>query len=61
MVFSKRTRRVQTRLPEGYFDLPKEERLRWARQFALDVREERDAAREAEAEAGETGDEERDR
>lgn len=56
MVFSKRTRKVQTRLPEGYFDLPKEERLRWARQFALDVRDERDAAREAEA-----GDEERDR
>ncbi|MEV8630311.1 hypothetical protein AB0395_01515 [Streptosporangium sp. NPDC051023] len=54
MAFSKRARKVQTRLPEGYFDLPKEERLRWARQFALDVRDERDTAREAEREEQES-------
>ncbi|WP_336209379.1 hypothetical protein [Nonomuraea sp. LPB2021202275-12-8] len=35
-------RKVHAALPEGYFDLPEEERLAWAEQLAEELKKERD-------------------
>ncbi|WP_344474560.1 hypothetical protein [Nonomuraea monospora] len=41
-----RRRKIQAALPEGYFDLPEEERLAWAKGLAEELREERDGRNE---------------
>ncbi|WP_214414802.1 hypothetical protein [Sphaerisporangium fuscum] len=43
MVFWRR-RKIHAALPEGYFDLPEEERLAWAKQLAEELKKQRDAA-----------------
>ncbi|MEW9552857.1 hypothetical protein [Nonomuraea sp. NPDC050783] len=40
-----RRRKTYAALPEGYFDLPDEERLAWARGLAEELKDERDARR----------------
>lgn len=40
-----RRRKTHAALPEGYFDLPEDERLAWARQLAEELKDERDARR----------------
>lgn len=40
-----RRKKVHSALPEGYFDLPEEERLAWTRQLAEELKAERDAPR----------------
>ncbi|GAA4973582.1 hypothetical protein HD597_005152 [Nonomuraea thailandensis] len=47
MAFSRR-RKIQAALPEGYFDLPEEERLAWAKGLAEELRQERDSREEDE-------------
>ncbi|WP_214321196.1 hypothetical protein [Nonomuraea sediminis] len=41
-----RRRKIHAPLPEGYFDLPEEERLAWAKELAEELRKERDGQRE---------------
>ncbi|MCA2176236.1 hypothetical protein LDL08_08585 [Nonomuraea glycinis] len=41
-----RRRKIQAALPEGYFDLPDEERLAWAKGLAEELRKERDRQEE---------------
>ncbi|MGR6920023.1 hypothetical protein ACU635_37800 [[Actinomadura] parvosata] len=41
-----RRRKIQAALPEGYFDLPEEERLAWAKALAEELKTERDSREE---------------
>lgn len=42
MAFFRKSRKVHTQPPEGYFDMSEEDRLAWARGFAQDLKAERD-------------------
>ncbi|MEU8363760.1 hypothetical protein AB0C27_47845 [Nonomuraea sp. NPDC048882] len=41
-----RRRKIRAALPDGYFDLPEEERLAWAKGVAEELKKERDAAQD---------------